>query len=150
MSFITETLVNGQYNVTIDGKGQGAIKTCIDRDSVVQLSAARQEVSGFQWMGRKVRQVEIKNTIIYDRLDLTCLEWFITSGIQVDLSKTFVSPDALDDLNDMCDRLSRQKIKVVSGSVISLPTLGGYSGMGRISGVQIKCEDIGFKVLSKF
>lgn len=145
MSFITSTQTNGREVVTINGKAADAIKSTLDGESVVQLSAARQEVSGFNWLGRKVHEVVISNVLLYDKTDLNCLAWFIETRIKIDLSRSHISTDLMDDLIELCKSYQKRNIKVVEGSSIRVPSLGGYSGMGLSSAVQMHCEWIGFK-----
>lgn len=149
-SFISASSINGGEIVRINGKAEEAKKTIIEGNPVVQLRRARQEESHFNWLGRRIREVEISRVLIYDDIDVNCLAWMIDNNIKVDLSRSFVSPDALDELHDMCDRFVGKNKKVESGSKITLPMLGGYSGMGRTSAAEAKCKQIGFEVILSY
>jgi hypothetical protein len=144
MSFITASLNNGMTIVKIDGKAADAPKTTVDGDSFVQLSAASQEESGFNWLGRKVHEVIISDVFIYDNKDLNCLAWFIESRIKIDMSGSHISTDLMDDLIKVCNSYEKRKMKVIEGSSIKIPSLGGYSGMGLSSAAQMHCQNIGF------
>jgi len=141
MSFITSELKHGKEIVTIDGQGEGSIISFIKPDFHVQLSAANDNACGFNWHGREVSEVIASQVIIYDQADINFLAQLINSKIRVDLSNSLVSPQALDILNQMCDRLIYLKQTVVAGSTIALTASGDYLT------TQMKCTQIGFRVI---
>lgn len=149
--FISTTSFTAQGEVVrIDGKSADAKKTTIDGDSVVLLYSASQQESNFDWTGKTIKEVVIDDILIYDASDVACLAWFIYNNIKIDLSKSFVSPDALGHLNGMCDSLALRNMKVVKGSSITLPIINGLSGMSRTDAARMKCEKIGFTVIQSF
>ena len=145
-SFISSSMQNGREIATIDGTAANATKTLLEGNTVVKLSSARQEESGFNWLGRKISEVTMSRVLIYDDLDVDCLCWFIISGIKLDLSHLFVSPVALNSLNSLLDNLKERNIKVVEGSTITLPIVSGGMGYGSCVVAEMKCTSIGFKV----
>lgn len=147
-AFISKSnLSQGFYSeVTIDGSAEGVKKTTLSDGSAVQLRRARTEESGFDWFRGTIKKVVAKNVLIYDGIDIACLNWFIETKVEVDLSDAYVSHCALDNLVEMVNDLKRRKIKVIEGSSIGIPILGGFSGMGRSEEAKYACESIGFKV----
>lgn len=131
---------------TINGHTSGVKQTCIDGVAVVQLQRARSEDSGFDWNGRKIQEVKISGVLVYDRVDVACLCWFVEKGIKLDLSQSFVSPDALEDLKEGFDLLKKCNVNAVTGSIIPIPIMGGFTGAGRSADARHLSESIGFQV----
>lgn len=134
--------------VTIDGSAAGADRTKFSGgESAVQLRRSRQEESGFDWSGRKITQVVVKNMLVYDDVDIRCLRWFIYMKMKIDMSESYLSPDCLSKLIPVLEDLKERKVTVVEGSSIQVPVLGGFSGVGRTAEIHFACKDIGFNVI---
>ena len=144
VQFISTNYIDGAKVVTIDGATEGITKSRFDDGEAVQLRRARSEESGFNWLDGSIKKVVAKNLLIYDAIDIACLNWFIRTKIEIDFTNAYVSPDALNILQDMIAELKESGIKVVPGSSIRLPICGGYSGMGRSEGALYGCKSIGF------
>ncbi len=106
-------------------------RTEVEGHKIVQLRRARLEESGYNWPGN-TKEVQIKNVLILDNMDVKCLLWFIRSHIRVkfDPDQVAVSPlisaDVINALNELPEGM-----KAVEGSTILLPIEGGFSGIGR-------------------
>lgn len=132
----------------INGRASGVRQTMIDGDAVVQLRRARNEENkGFDWNGREIQEVKISGVLIYDRVDVACLCWFIRQGIKVDLSGSYVSPDALPALTTSFEVLKQLNITAIPGSTIPIPFLQGFSGIARADNAKNLCESISFQVV---
>ena len=145
--FIQTLYKDGQRTVIIDGSSSEPKRTTGMYGDVVQLSRAREEESGYNWQsGDKIRKVIAKNIVIQDSCDLNCLEWFIQKGIKINIIKSDISTDAVDDLVERFQRLNLKKIKVAEGSKLSVPQLcGSMREMERWYFMINQIHQLGFK-----
>lgn len=134
-------------SVSINGKSNNVIKTKIDGEEVVQLRRAIEIQSGFNWLGRKVTEVKISDTILMDSMDIACFQWFVIQGIKVDLSRSYLSPLAVSYFNDACEWLLENEYKAPQGSSIRIPFLQRYSGIGLTDQTAENCQKIGFNAV---
>lgn len=146
--FISTQYINYGKCISIDGSAVPEKATKFsDGGKAVQLRRARQEESGFNWMTYDIKEVKAKKVIIYDYIDINCLQWFIVNDIKINFTEAFVSPDAFDDICNMCDSLKARNIKVVAGSSICIGKENGLSGMYKSESTKMKCEALGFTVM---
>ena len=136
-----------RITATIDGSATGLKETDFGASGkAVQLCKARGETSGHDWNPSKYHKVVVKNVVIYDKLDVACLRWFIeVAQKKIDLSKANIAPNAFEELTQMCTELDKKNIKVVKGSRIFIPT---FSSMfdSRMSDVITACKKISFTI----
>ncbi len=144
--FITADLSSLGHTIAYVDGSKCNNKTKIENRLETQLRRAKTEECGFQWNGRNIKEVIISNMIIYDRVDMACLQWFINAAIKIDLSKSYVSSEILNELNEICQMSIDVNWKVPEGSSIRIPKLTGYSGMAITDKTENLCERIGFKV----
>lgn len=133
--------------VTIDGSSRLVIPTTFPDGKAVQLRRARQEESGFQWCGKAITHVIVKNVLIYDRIDLACLNWFLRNGIKINYSESYVSPDCLKNFILTLKDLKILKVKAIEGSIMTIPTMQGSVDIGRMERAAKAARKIGFEVI---
>jgi hypothetical protein len=149
-SFISmSTPTPNHHIVTINGRASEAKKTRFyDGEHGVQLSRAQTSESNFDWHKKNIKEVVLDNIIVYDESDVQCLVWFIHQSIKINMSKGFVSEPALSMLIRDVTRLVNSNVRVIEGSSIRLPYIGGgfreYSTTEEAATI---CQQIGFKVL---
>lgn len=143
------SLNNSGQIVTIDAAADDTeIKKIKENQSFVQLRKARTEESGFVWNNRHIKEVILKGLLIYDEMDVSCLMWFVLQAMKVDASKSLISPNAIDWLNNELNNLKSRGIKVSEGSSIVFPIINDFSESEKIEKVKAVCKDLGFTVSS--
>lgn len=144
--FISSAFDDDAITVTIDGHAKVAQKTYFDKDDeAVQLRRARYEESNFDWFNSKISAVVAKNILIYDDVDVGCLCWLIAKNIKIDLSSSYISPDALNLIQNQFALLKQHHYHAAEGSKIAVPMLQGCSGVGRADLFASCCREIGFQ-----
>jgi hypothetical protein len=140
--------VGSKYNYTIDGaQAKECQKTNIEGEEIVQLRRASTRECKFDWQNRCVKEVDIKNIMVVDPMDVMCLVWFIKNKTKINFSPSSlsVSSRASTELANQLNLLD-EETKVVPGSTITVPLENGLSGMGRTDKISSACERVGFKV----
>lgn len=137
-------LIVKETKVIINGAAKEAPKSEVDGETFTQLRRARTEESQFNWNGRKIDEVEISEVSVYDEEDVKFVAWFIEMKIKMDLSKSYIAPRMIDSLANKLNDLSERKLKVIEGSKIRLPNIGGFSGFGAEAPLREAAAKIGF------
>lgn len=129
--------------VTLNGICSDAPQTRFyDDKTAVQLRKAGTKESGFNWSDERIKNVVMRGLLIFDDMDMACLNWFMERGIKIMASESKISPDAFSLLHELVKCGS----KAVEGSSITIPSISGYSGSARTDLAKAACEGLGFTV----
>lgn len=140
MSFVR--LEQSTQNVIVDSSQMNLYTDFNDGGRPIQLKQLQQ--SGFDWSSKDIKEITIdKDFLVYDADDISFLADLILKQVKLNFSGVFISPDVIDGVCETFDVL-RQYVSVAEGSRISIPSLGGYSGMDRSFRIKMACQRIGF------
>ena len=129
--------VDGTH-ICIDGN---LYKEMFPSVEVVKLSTFDEYICGFPWSVTYFKVVELNNIHLQNYRDAKCLCWFIVTGAKLDFAGLYINPDVVRELTKMMAKL---KCKVGSGSRITLPILGSYTGLALRDNLAVEMRRLGF------